>query len=184
MKRFVLSSALLLFLNELSGQSITGLNFRHWYNPQNEVNLQLDLARGQNQLIVNYVLRTTQFPVDQYSVTWERRDSYVAREGAALSKNDSTPTTPGGNEKSGQLSFAVPEKPWILLARVTHLQSQKNWYYFKLMEGIYPKKGWIESKNGVLSENFLRSGKDYTIKSCDEKTMFVSFYKTTSFYQP
>ncbi len=183
MKRFVLSFTLFLFLSELSGQSITGLNFRHWYNPQNEVNLQLDLARGQNQLIVNYVLRTTQFPADQYSLTWERRDSYVVRDGASITESDST-TRPVGNEKSGQLSFPIPDKPWILLAKVTHLQSQKNWYYFKLMEGIYPKRGWIESKNGVLSENFLRSGKDYTIKSCDEKTMFVSFYKTASFYQP
>lgn len=183
MKRFVFSLAFLVSLGQLFSQSITGLNFRHWYNPQNEVQLQLDLARAQNRLIVNYVLRTTQLPVDQYSITWERRDSYVIREGASLSERDSLPKMTG-NERAGQMSFAIPEKPWILLAKVTHLQSQKNWYYFKLMEGIYPKKGWIETNNGVLSENYLRTGKEYVIKSCDEKPMNVSYYKTASFIQP
>jgi GWxTD domain-containing protein len=183
MKRLVIGLTLFFTVTELKSQSITGLNFRHWYSPQNEVNLHLDLARGKERLFVNYVLTATQFPADQYTITWERRDSYVIREGASLAENDSASTL-SGNYKSGQLTFAIPEKPWLLLAKVTHTVSQKSWYYFKLMESIYPKKGWIESNNKILVGNFLRAGSEYTLKSCDDKTMFVSFYKTASFFQP
>jgi len=183
MKRLLAFSSVYLFLWSVGySQAITSLNFNHWYNPQNEVNLQLHLARGENSLFVNYVLRTTQFPVDKYSITWERRDSYSTREGAMLNKIDTLPNST--NLKNGLLSFPVPEKPWILLAKVTHNESQKSWYYFKLMESIYPSRGWIENADQSFAERYLHSGKEYTLKSCDNKVMFVSYYKTVPFFQP
>jgi GWxTD domain-containing protein len=180
------SALVLIFFISVSianGQAVTSLNFNHWYNPQNEVDLRLHLARGHSSLFVNYILKTTQFPADKYSITWERRDSYSTREGAALTQNDTLPVT-SGNQKTGQLSFPVPEKPWILLARVTHIESQKSWYYFKLMEAIYPVKGWVENSEKMMMENYLYSGKAYTLKSCDDKPMYVSFYKTAPFFEP
>ncbi len=184
MKRLVLILSFLVFAPLAQGQAITSLNFNHWYNPQNEVDMRLHLARGQSSLFVNYALKTTQFPADKYSITWERRDSYSTREGASLTESDTQQVT-SGNQKTGMLSFPVPEKAWILLARVTHIESQKSWYYFKLMEAIYPVKGWIENGDkSVVMENYLFSGKAYTIKSTEDKPMHVSFYKTTSFFQP
>jgi GWxTD domain-containing protein len=183
-KQSVLILTFFVLATKANGQAITSLNFNHWYNPQNEVDLRLHVARGQSSLLVNYLLKTTQFPADKYSITWERRDSYSTREGASLTEKD-TLQIASGNQKMGMLSFAVPEKPWILLAKVTHIESQKSWYYFKLMEAIYPVKGWIENNDkSVVMENYLFSGKAYTIKSTDDKPMHVSFYKTTSFFQP
>lgn len=184
MKRLVLALSLFVLVRITNGQAITSLNFNHWYNPQNEVDLKLHLARGQNSLSVNYALKTSQFPADKYSIAWERRDSYSAREGASLTENDAQQITTG-NQKTGLLYFPLPEKPWILLARVTHVESQKSWYYFKLMEAIYPVKGWIETADKtVVMEKYIYPGKAYTIKSTDEKRMHVSFYKTVSFFQP
>jgi GWxTD domain-containing protein len=183
MKRSILFFAFSFLLFYGYGQSITSLNIRHWYNPQNEVSLQLGLARGQNSLFVNYLLTANQLPIDQYTITWEKRDSYTVREGASANESDTQPTTEG-NTRSGVLAFPIPATPWILLAKVTHTESQKSWYYFQLMEAIYPKKGWIEKDGKMLSVNFLHSGKEYTLKSCDEKTMFVSYYRTATFFQP
>jgi GWxTD domain-containing protein len=183
MKQSIRIFFLSVLIGQANGQAITSLNFNYWYNPQNEVDLHLHLARGQNSLLVNYALKTTQFPIDKYSITWERRDSYSTREGVALTKTDSL-SVPSENQKTGMLTFPVPEKPWILLAKVTHIESQKSWYYFKLIESIYPAKGWIENGGKVVLENYLYKGKEYALKSCDEKPMYVSFYKTTSFFQP
>ncbi len=183
MKQFLLILALTVSHSSIQGQAITSINFNHWYNPQNEVDLRLQLARGQNSLFVNYLLKTSQFTADKYIVSWERRDSYVAREGTLLIENNSQPITTG-NQLAGLLSFPIPEKPWILLGKVTHIESQKTWYYFKLMEAIFPSRGWIEADRGVVHEKYLQAGKSYTLKSCDEKTIYVSFYKTTAFFQP
>jgi GWxTD domain-containing protein len=182
-KKIFLLLTLFIIIQSGMGQAITSLNFNHWYNPQNEVSLRIHLARGEKEMIVNYQLKTTQFPADKYSITWERRDSYSTREGASLTEKD-TQSIMSGNQKVGLLTFPIPEKPWILLAKVTHIESQKSWYYFKLMEAIYPVKGWIENTEKTVTDNFLYSGKYYTLKSCDEKPMYVSYYKTTSFYQP
>jgi GWxTD domain-containing protein len=184
MKRSILVFFLSILIGQANGQAITSLNFNHWYNPQNEVDMRLHVAHGQRGLLVNYLLKTTQFPADKYSITWERRDSYSTREGASLTEKD-TLQVAKGNQKTGVLSFALPEKPWILLAKVTHVESQKSWYYFKLMEAIYPVKGWIETTDKtVVMEKYIYPGKTYTIKSTDEKPMHVSFYKTVSFFQP
>ena len=183
MKRLFLVLALSVLILTTHGQAITSLNFSHWYNPKNEVELRLYLARGQNSLSVNYVLKTQQFPADKYAITWERRDSYTTREGANLTEIDTQPVTLG-LQKSGLLSFPIPEKPWVLLAKVTHIESQKSWYYFKLMESIYPVKGWIENTDKSIMDHFLYNGKEYTLKSCDDKPMHVSYYKTAPFFQP
>ena len=183
MKLPIFLIALSLTLTSGHGQAITSFNFNHWYNPQNEVDLRLKLARGQSSLFVNYTLKTSQFTADKYTITWERRDSYSVREGASLTEVDAQPSVLN-NLRTGLLSFAIPEKPWILLAKVTHIESQKSWYYFKLMEAIFPAKGWIEETGKGISDNFLYRDKEYTLKSCDEKTMFVSYYKTATFFNP
>jgi GWxTD domain-containing protein len=183
MKFTVFLIALSLTITSGHSQAVTSINFNHWYNPQNEVDLRLKSAKGQSSLFVNYALKTSQFTADKYTITWERRESYSAREGASLTENDTQPTV-SGNVRNGLLSFSIPEKPWILLAKVTHIESQKSWYYFKLMEAIYPAKGWIEENGKGITENYLYLAKEYTIKSCDEKAMFVSYYKTAPFFQP
>lgn len=171
-----------LIVFSASGQAVTSLNFSHWYNPKNEVDLKLHLARGEKTVIIHYQLKTSSYPETAYSITWESRASFNHREGASLTNKDSVLTN-GGTLRNGILTFDLPVKPWLLLAKVTHNESQRSWYYYKLIESIYPVRGWIESTSGVLHENFLTKGKSYIAKNVDGKTLFVSYYKT-AFPQP
>ncbi len=165
-----------------NGQAITSLNFSHWYNPKNEVDLKLHIARGEKKMVVHYQLKTSIAPASAYTISWESRASYNHREGEPLANKDSISTN-DGNLRAGLLTFDLPAKSWLLLAKVTHNESQRSWYYFKLMEAIYPVRGWIENANGILHENYLTKGKSYVAKNTDGKPLFVSYYKTT-FPQP
>jgi GWxTD domain-containing protein len=181
---------LLLEISFASGQSVTGLNFSHWYNPKNEVDLRLTVARGEEKLLVHYQLKTSGIAASNYTIRWESRASYNQREGELITGQDSSQVV-GSNLQTGSLSFALPSKPWLLLAKVTHLESQRSWFYFKLVEAIYPVKGWVENEPDakvqdskfVLAEKYLTKGNSYRAKSVNEKPLFVSYYKTT-FPQP
>lgn len=164
------------------GQAVTSLNFSHWYNPKNEVDLKLHLARGEKKMVIHYQLKTSIAAISDYTISWESRASFNHREGELFVNKDSVLTT-GGSGRTGILTFDLPAKPWLLLAKVTHTESQRSWYYYKLIEAIYPVRGWIENSAGILYENYLTRGKSYVAKNVDSKPLFVSYYKTT-FPQP
>ncbi len=177
MMRSILFFILFLKISVVTCQSITGLNFSHWYNPKNEVDLRLVVARGDEKILVHYQLKTTTLAASNYTIRWESRASFNQREGEKLTASDSSQLN--GNEQTGTLSFATPSKPWLLLAKVTHTESQRSWYYFKLIENIYPAKGWIEDPTGTVAEKYLIKNRSYRSKTMNEKPLFVSFYKTT-----
>ena len=181
MNRPALFTTLLLISFVANGQSVTGLNFNYWYNPLNEVDLQMKLSRGTNQLVIHYALKSLSNPIEKYSITWEKRNSYSTREAVPVTEKDSI-LSALPNQEMGVMKFGIPTKPWILLAKVTNNETLKSWYYFKLMEAIFPSTGWVEN-NGVVMENYLIRGHTYTIKSVDDKPLHVSFYGT-SFSQP
>jgi GWxTD domain-containing protein len=174
MKRLFLLAGLLATLTA-AGQAITGLNFSHWYNSQNEVDLQLRLIRSSNQVTIHYSLKSLAPGADRYSIQWEKRISYSSREAVPVNEKDSV-TLSSTNQKKGQLIFDLPVKPWLLLAKVVNNETQKAWYYFKLMEAIYPVSGWIEKEGGWITENFLIAGKNYTLQNSENKMTYVSFY--------
>ena len=182
MKHFFLSVALLLIFSIAYSQAVTSLNFSHWYNPKNEVDLRLYLVRGQKNVAIYYELKTPLTVSSGYTISWEKRDSYNTREGANVTDQDSILLTEP-NRKTGSIKFDLPAKPWILLAKVTHTESQRSWYYFKLIESIYPVTGWLENSSGVLMEHYLTRGKSYAVKNIDSKPLFVSYYETV-FPQP
>lgn len=174
MKRFFLFGCLLISVS-VRGQAITGLNFSHWYNPQNEIDLQLQLIRSSNQLIVHYSLKSLVPGVDRYSIVWEKRLSYSSREVVSVNEKDSVTFT-ASNQKKGELIFDLPSKPWLLLAKVVNNETQKAWYYFKLMEAIYPVSGWVEENSTWTTDHFLTPRKSYTLHNVNNKATYVSFY--------
>ncbi|NOS91140.1 MAG: hypothetical protein HOP30_04415, partial [Cyclobacteriaceae bacterium] len=178
----VLTVIVLLMAFTADGQAITSLNFSHWYNPKNEVDFKLHLARGEKKMVVHYQLKTSIAAASGYTISWESRASFNHREGELFANKDSILTN-DGNLLNGMLTFDLPAKPWLLLAKVTHTESQRSWYYFKLIEAIFPVRGWIENASGILHENYLTKGKSYVAKNTDGKPLFVSYYKTT-FPQP
>ncbi len=169
---------LLLVISKLAfGQSIAASNFNYWYNPQNEVDLQLRPVRAANKILLRYALVTRQGSPEKYSIAWERRESYVERESSQIIEKDSV-LSMSGNDKRGFFSFDIPDKPWLLVAHVINNDSKKIWTYFKQIESIYPVDGWIETGDGVITENHLSRNKEYVARSADGKPLIVSYYNT------
>ena len=105
------------------GQSIASLNFRHLYDPQNEIDFSMKLVNEKNQLIVYYRLqRSGQQVNDTYSITWQKYETYTQRGGTTMASGDSIAT-------SGRLYYPIPEKPWILLAKITNKSTGHTWNY-------------------------------------------------------
>ncbi len=173
---------ILLFLITVSGfgQAVGTLNLNYLYNPQNEVDLQLKLVKGQKQIFVYYSLQvaTAQFTAENCSITWERRDSFSQREGTEIIPEEiQTPLIADG-KKTGILSFPLPDKPWLLLAKVSNLPASKSWIYFKTIEANYPVNGYLTGATGIVNKTYLSSKNDYTIHgSGNGKSLRVSFYK-------
>jgi len=165
----------LLFVSSLAGlgQSMAGLNFRHLYDPQNEIDLSMRLVNEKKRLTVYYRLQQNGSPVTgNYSIVWQKYDSFTQKEGTLLSAGDSV-------GMSGKLSFPVPEKPWLLVAKVTSKSSSQTWNYVQLMESKYPVNGFLEGPDGVVFRPYAFIGQEYSLHGTgSDKTLHVYFYKT------
>lgn len=157
-------------------QPLTSLNLREYYNPESETRFSFHVIKEIGQFRIFYSLSANQFPVENYSITWERRESYTQRDGTTL-PSDSTSTS-SNKTKRGILTFPIPTKSWLLIAKVTNLETKTSWIYFKLIEPIYPVNGWIEKGSELITEKYLSVGSEYRVQGIDSKPLFVSFYKT------
>ncbi len=175
MKRF-LTLLLYLSFSVALAQPLTSLNFREFYNPESETQFSFQVIKEAGQLRVHYQFQATQFPVENYSIAWEKRESYTQREGALIA-SDSTDVLIG-KVKKGSFSFPIPAKSWLLIARVTNIETKTSWIYYKLIEPNYPVNGWIEKGSDRVTKNYLPMGTDYRVQSTDTNPLFVSFYKT------
>lgn len=157
----------------VAGQSIASLNFRHLYDPQNEVELQLKLVHRADQMTVYYDLRQNGEPAsDNYNITFSRYDSYVSKESTPLNDIDAT-------KVSGSINFPVPDKPWILAAHVAARQGGRSWTYTQFIDPKYPLNGYFTDGPSIVFKPYLILGKEYTIQgSGSGKPLHIFFYKT------
>lgn len=174
--------SLLFFLVTVSGfgQAIGSLNLNYLYNPQNEVDLQLKMVKGQNQIKIYYsfLVNTVQFTPENCTITWQKRDSFSQREGSDIIPEEiETPVITDG-KKTGVLTFPIPDKPWLLVAKVSNAIVSKSWAYFKTIEANYPINEYLMAANGIVSKPYISSKSEYTIHGSRSKnTLHVSFYK-------
>lgn len=169
---------LLVVVSEFArSQSVAASNFKHWYDPSNEVELQIRPIKAANQIVVRYTLITKKNTLDKYTLSWEGRNTYVEHQGVPIVETDSVLST-AGQQRRGVIKFAVPNKAWLLVGRVTNNDTQKSWVYYKLIESIYPVDGWLETGEGVITENHLSKNKEYVAHTADGKSMHVSYYNT------
>ena len=127
------------------GQPLASLNFRYLYDPQNEIDFAMKLVNEKNQMTVYFRLQLTN-PDDNlrnYTLAWERRDSYNQRDGTPLPHSDSL-------GRAGKISFPLPEKGWYLVARISNSNSNKRWTYFQYLDAKYPVDGYIEGDDGIV----------------------------------
>lgn len=176
MKRSTVLVVLLLLSRLSFSQSIAATNFNYWYDPSNEVDLQLRTIRTADKLMIRYTLVARRSDPSKYTIRWEKRNSYVETAGAPITEIDSVLSTTD-KTKRGVLIFNLTEKPWLLVAHVVN-SNERKWTYFRLMESIYPVDGWIESSEGVITQNHLTKNQAYTARSADGKPLIVSYYNT------
>ena len=172
LKTFILLLASVPSLTGM-GQTIASLNFRHLYDPQNEIDLSLKLVHEKNQLTLYYRLqRNGKHGSDRYSIEWQKYESAMQRGGEILGSNDSLAT-------SGKLYYPIPDKTWLLLAKVTNKSTEQTWNYVQVMDPKYPVNGFLESMDGIVFKSYVFTGQEYTIRGAQtDKPLHVFFYKT------
>lgn len=175
MKRFLIFTTFLISVNAGFSQALTSINFREWYNPEAEIDFDFHLIKESNQFNVFYQAQARQLPISKYTIAWEKRDSFTQREGVALALRDST-SSKTGMQINGKLTFDIPAKAWLLVAKVTSQESKLSWVYFKLIDPNYPVNGWLEKDNTLISKKYIILGKEYVAKSASGSTLFVSHY--------
>ncbi len=176
-KRLIIFLILVVVSPVTFGQSVAASNFRYWYDPNNEVELQIRPIKAANAIMVRYTLIVRSGSPDKYSINWEGRNTYVEHQGVPIVEKDSVLSVQG-QQRRGVIKFAIPNKPWVLVGKVTNNDSQKSWVYYKQIESIYPIDGWVETSEGVITENHLSKNKEYVAKSADGKPLHVSYYNT------
>jgi len=176
MKRSTVLVFLLLLSRISFSQSIAATNFNYWYDPTNEIELQLRAIRTVDKLMVRYTLVARRGDPNKYTIKWEKRNSYVETTGTPDTETDSVLAVTD-KTKRGVLAFNLTDKPWLLVAHVVN-SNERKWTYFRLMESIYPVDGWIETSEGVITQNHLSKNQEYTARSADGKPLIVSYYNT------
>ena len=180
MKKVIFVIFFALSFHLASGQAVTSMNFSYWYNPVNEIIFNMNLIRGQNKMILRYKLQENRGMSLNMRLSWDKRDSYFVKAGVPIVEQDSV-IQKTITERMGIITFPIPEKPWLLSVKIADGESGKSWNYYKLIEGIYPVDGWVENESGPITENYLNKNKPYRVKSADDQSLFVSYYKQEFF---
>ena len=119
----------LLGLNSVGyAQSIASLNFNYIYNPNHEIALQMKVVKAPQTLTVYYQFKATsaQYPLETYTLTWEKRESYTAREGTPLEQSEENMPSSDSSRKAGKFTFPSAIKQWMLLVKVTNTATMKS----------------------------------------------------------
>lgn len=171
-----LLSALLLLVPVMAfAQPLTSINFKDWYNPDSEVQLSFNVIRNSRGIETHYRLQSKQ-PLAQYTVVWEKRDSFTQREG--LSIRPDTVKSFTDNEVRGSFHFEIPAKSWLLVAKVTQTVTKTSWVYFQLIDPIWPVIGWLQNDQGKHAEKYMTIQKPYTVNCAESDQLFVSYFNS------
>ena len=153
-------------------QSIASLNFRHLYDPQNEIDLSMRLVNEKKRLTVYYRLQQNgSDATNTYSIAWQKMESITQKSGTPISAADSVAT-------SGTLSFPAPEKPWFLVAKVTNKSTATTWSYVQVIDAKYPVNGFLEGTEGIAFKPYAVLGREYSVRAAgSDQTLNVYYYK-------
>ncbi len=170
----------LLFFIPVIGfsQALENLNVNYWYDPQSEVNFELKPVRLQNNVEIYYSLslQLSSYPLEGYSISWEKRDNYTQRTGEAITPE--MQDLPGTSSKNGKLIFPGTEKTWLLIAKVKNNSTGRNWTYFTLIDPKFPVNGQLRNGPEVVTKNFVEINRQYKVEgSGSGKTLNVFYYK-------
>ncbi len=174
--RFKIFFLFLLTATAGQGQAVNSINFNYLYNSQGEVNLQLHPVVRGDSITVFYLLKANNPSATSYLVQWEKKDSYSQRQGGIILPLDTVVLTQGWVE--GKFKFRKPEKPWILMAKVTNKASAKSWFFVKQIEAHYPVNGVLERTGLIQWTSYVSPAARYKVRAGHSgKPVRFSYYK-------
>lgn len=157
------------------GQAVSSINYSYWYDPNTEVNLQINPVMKNDSIVVYYKL-VAKNPASKYSIQWEKKDSYAQRSGAIMMPLDSIQLKNGVAE--GKFVFGKPEKPWVLVGEIVNRKTSKGWFFFKQIESHYPVNGYLEQNGVKLFQSYELTSEKFKVRgSGSGKPIHFSFYK-------
>lgn len=133
-------------------QSIASSNFRYWYDPDNEGQFNMKVIRSADSAYAFYKVDTLIF-----SVNWEKRESYGQRTGEPVD------AVVSGTPSAGHLAFALPQKPWLLVAVLKDKRTQEVRLDFRLIESNYPPDGMLWQKGQPVYGRYIPANSQVTI---------------------
>jgi GWxTD domain-containing protein len=163
--KLVLSILLCCIAFAGQAQSIAGSNFRYWYDPDNAGQFNLRIVRSPDSIHAHFYVDTTIFEVN-----WEKRDSYGQRNGSPID------ATVNGTKTRGTLGFALPQKPWLLVALLKDKRTQEVRVDFRLIEANYPPDGTIWQKNKLLFTSYIPVNTEVAITNTFGPNLKVYYY--------
>ncbi len=167
---------LLFFITAVGhAQSVSSINFNYLYNLQGEVYMGMHPVAHGDSVTLYYTLESINTIPTTYLMQWEKKDSYSQRQGGIIIPNDTIKLN--GRAVEGKFTFLKPEKPWLLVAKVTNESTSKSWMFFRQIESHFPVNGFLE-KNGVKQWSPFTSGDGkYVVHgSGSGKPIHFSFY--------
>jgi GWxTD domain-containing protein len=158
----------------LFAQSLASKNFRDWYDPDAEVKIALQAVRHPESVEVFYQIESTA-AISNYNIAWEKRDTFAQREGVTLTEGEQTIAQ---TEKiiTGSWPFELPQKPWLLVVKVTNTTSLQNWIKYIQIEATYPVSGWITKDREPYFKKYLGMDEPFELNNRDNKIFHASFY--------
>lgn len=182
MKKVSILLFLILSYANVRGQAVNRINLKYFYDPANEVNFVLKPVVSENQVRVYYSFQTTLKQANEakgYLIDWERRDSYTQQKGTPITQTDSSLVNVFNSKGSGWLTFPKPEKPWLLVARITNPATLQAWVYVRLIESNYPVDGFIANSSGPITKKHVNTSEEITLdKNPNGKPWYFFYYKT------
>lgn len=173
---FFLPAILLIAHTTAQAQAVSNLEFNHVYDPLAEVVLQIDPLVRADSIEVHFRVKCNLATATPYLVRWERRDSYAQRQGTVVDGPDTVSLSQAW--QNGRFTFGLPSKPWLLVAKVTHVATGRFWFFFRQIEAHYPVNGYLELNGQKQWDSFVSTESTYRVKgSGSGKPIFVSYYR-------
>jgi GWxTD domain-containing protein len=158
-----------------SGQAVNAINFNYLYNLQGEVDMRITPVVYGDSVALHFQILANNPNNTRYIVHWEKRDSYAQRQGTTLVEGDTVTLSNGW--QAGRLKFAKPDKPWVLLARITNPSNGKKWHFIRQIESHYPVNGFITLSGVPQWQTFHQAEGRYTVHTAESKAIHFSFYR-------
>lgn len=164
-----------------AGQAIGSTNLNHQYNPNCEIQVRIHIVREDGRIRVLYAVEASggQTSLDAFAVKWERRASFSDRTGQQLTNDSITREIPG--KRTGELTFPIPEQPWLLVLSVTNTANPRTYLYARLIEKNYPVQGTLLNGDDVVWNGYVTQNNVLTYRGSTDATRARVFRYTKIF---